>query len=81
MIRNNINQENFSKRVSYVGSILSIIVFAGICLLGFEIHKNHQKAKDIKMTEQNELEKNFHYVLLDSEETRTSFREIEIKEI
>jgi len=55
-------------------------VFAGICLLGFEIHKNHKKA-NIIVSDNNELEKKFDYVLLDNEETHTSSREIGIQEI
>jgi len=84
IIRSNKNEENSSKRISLIASILSLFVFGGICLLGVEIYKNHQKANIIifDQNEHIEMEKKYDYILLDSDlETQNSTREIGIQEI
>jgi hypothetical protein len=79
-IRNNQNKEMSNRNISLFASILSLMVIFGICLLGFEIYKNHQKARIVTI-DHADIEKKYDYVLLDNEETQSSSREIKIEEI
>lgn len=80
MIRNTKNGRESNKNISFVASLISFIVFIGVCLLGYEVYKNNKKA-NILIIEQNEIEKKYEYVLLDNEETEASSRYLEFQEI
>lgn len=85
IIRKNKSDENSSNKISFIASVLSLFVFAGICLLGVEIYKNHQKANLVVIDpiEQVEMEKKYDYVLLDSDlaDTQNTTRDIDIQEV